>query len=124
MIKIYQKSNSNQSAERVVDWFKAREIPYQTISKTSLSKEDLMRVLSLSNEGFEEIIVSESKAPKLYSELRNACDLDHISTNEMIQFILQNQQLLRSPITFDDRRLLVGYNNDDIRTFLPWRVRS
>ncbi|WP_415752208.1 ArsC/Spx/MgsR family protein [Lactococcus lactis] len=66
---------------------------------------------------------SESKAPKLYSELRSSCDMDQISTEQMIQFILKNQQLLRSPITFDDRRLLIGYNNEDIRTFIPWRLR-
>lgn len=118
MIKIYQKSSSNQSAERVTSWFKKRNIPYVVISKTSLCKEDIVRVLELSNKGFEEIIVSESKAPKLYSELRSSCDMD-----QMIQFILKNQQLLRSPITFDDRRLLIGYNNEDIRTFIPWRLR-
>ncbi len=82
------------------------------------------KILSeFSNKGFEEIIVSESKAPKLYSELRSSCDMDQISTEQMIQFILKNQQLLRSPITFDDRRLLIGYNNEDIRTFIPWRLR-
>ena len=123
MIKIYQKSSSNQSAERVTSWFKKRNIPYVVISKTSLCKEDIVRVLELSNKGFEEIIVSESKAPILYSELRSSCDMDQISTEQMIQFILKNQQLLRSPITFDDRRLLIGYNNEDIRTFIPWRLR-
>lgn len=69
MIKIYQKSSSNQSAERVTSWFKKRNIPYVVISKSSLCKEDIVRVLELSNKGFDEIIVSESKAPKLYSEL-------------------------------------------------------
>ena len=123
MIKIYQKSSSNQSAERVTSWFKKRNIPYVVISKTSLCKEDIVRVLELSNKGFEEIIVSESKSPKLYSELRSSCDMDQILTEQMIQFILKNQQLLRSPITFDDRRLLIGYNNEDIRTFIPWRLR-
>lgn len=86
-------------------------------------KKILSESLELSNKGFEEIIVSESKAPKLYSELRSSCDMDQISTEQMIQFILKNQQLLRSPITFDDRRLLIGYNNEDIRTFIPWRLR-
>ncbi|WP_259748322.1 hypothetical protein [Lactococcus lactis] len=32
MIKIYQKSSSNQSAERVTSWFKKRNIPYVVIS--------------------------------------------------------------------------------------------
>ena len=93
MIKIYQKSSSNQSAERVTSWFKKRNIPYVVISKTALCKEDIVRVLELSNKGFEEIIVSESKAPILYSELRSSCDMDQISTEQMIQFILKNQQL-------------------------------
>ena len=52
MIKIYQKSSSNQSAECVTSWFKKRNIPYVVISKTSLCKEDIVRVLELSNKGF------------------------------------------------------------------------
>lgn len=63
MIKIYQKSSSNQSAERVTSWFKKRNIPYVVISKTSLCKEDIVRVLELSNKGFEKLLFRNQKHP-------------------------------------------------------------
>ena len=35
----------------------------------------------------------------------------------------KNPSLLRRPIIMDDRRLQVGYNEDEIRRFLPRKVR-
>ncbi|HAF57306.1 MAG TPA: transcriptional regulator Spx, partial [Lactococcus lactis] len=38
--------------------------------------------------------------------------------------IVQNQKLLRRPLVVDEHRLQVGYNEDDIRKFLPRKVRQ
>ncbi len=35
----------------------------------------------------------------------------------------KDPSLLRRPIIMDDRRLQVGYNEDEIRRFLPRKVR-
>ena len=36
----------------------------------------------------------------------------------------KRQGLLRRPIILDDKRLQVGYNEDEIRRFLPRKVRT
>ena len=43
--------------------------------------------------------------------------------NELIDLIEKNPSLLRRPIILDDRRMQVGYNEDEIRRFLPRSVR-
>ena len=43
---------------------------------------------------------------------------------DLVKLISKNQGLLRRPIIIDDKRLQVGYNEDEIRRFLPRKVRE
>lgn len=43
---------------------------------------------------------------------------------KLYQLISENPGLLRRPIIMDDKRLQVGYNEDEIRRFLPRKVRE
>lgn len=42
----------------------------------------------------------------------------------LIEVIEKNRSLLRRPLIVDEKRLQVGYNEDDIRKFLPRSVRK
>ena len=42
----------------------------------------------------------------------------------LIDVIEKNRSLLRRPLIVDEKRLQVGYNEDDIRKFLPRSVRK
>lgn len=44
--------------------------------------------------------------------------------NEVIDLITSNPRILKSPILIDEKRLQVGYKEDDIRAFLPRSVRN
>jgi regulatory protein spx len=37
----------------------------------------------------------------------------------LIEFIRKNPSVLRRPIIVDDHRIQVGYNSEEIRTFIP-----
>lgn len=50
--------------------------------------------------------------------------LDQLPLKKLIKLIQDNPGLLRRPIILDDKRLQVGYNEDEIRRFLPRKVRS
>lgn len=67
-----------------------------------------------SENGTSDIISTRSKVI-----LDNKIDLDSLKVSELISFILANPSVLRRPIIVDDRRLVVGYNEDDITVFLP-----
>ena len=43
---------------------------------------------------------------------------------KLYMMISENPGLLRRPIIVDDKRLQVGYNEDEIRRFLPRQVRE
>lgn len=43
---------------------------------------------------------------------------------DLFDLVQKNPGLLRRPIMLDEKRLQVGYNEDEIRRFLPREVRA
>ncbi|GAB2022206.1 Spx/MgsR family RNA polymerase-binding regulatory protein [Pseudolactococcus yaeyamensis] len=120
MIKIYTVAHSS-SCEKAKAWLQERHLTYEEINltKDQLTDDEVLHLLSLTEEGTEEIISKRSKA---YQKLN--VDLDDLSMSRLIEVIEENRTLLRRPLIVDDRRLQVGYNEDDIRKFLPRSVRK
>lgn len=115
MIKIYY-SPSCASCRKVKQWFDEQNIPYVGIdifSKT-LKEEDIKEMIVKSIDGTDEIISPRSK---IVTE--NNIDFDSMTISELISFIKKNPSVLRRPIIVDDRRIQVGYNSEEIRTFIP-----
>ena len=119
MVDLYV-SPSCTSCRKAKQWLEQHNIPYKerNIISDPLNREEIIHVLRMTEEGTEEIVSTRSKA---FQELN--IDLDDISMNELIDLIEKNPSLLRRPIILDDRRMQVGYNEDDIRRFLPRSVR-
>ena len=69
--------------------------------------------------GFEDIISTRSKAFK-----ENNLNADDMTINELLDFIVENPSVLRRPIIVDKHRLQVGYNDEEIRCFLPRELRN
>ena len=46
-----------------------------------------------------------------------------MSFNEACDFLINNPSALKRPILVDDNKLQVGYNNEEIRTFIPKEQR-
>ncbi|PCS02683.1 arsenate reductase [Lactococcus chungangensis CAU 28 = DSM 22330] len=87
--------------------------------KAELTDEEILQLLTLTENGTEEII---SKRGKAYKKLN--VNLDDLSMSCLIEVIEKNRSLLRRPLIVDEKRLQVGYNEDDIRKFLPRSVRK
>lgn len=73
----------------------------------------------MTEDGTDEIISTRSKA---FQELN--INLDTMSIQNLYELIRDNPGLLRRPIMLDEKRLQVGYNDDEIRRFLPRKVRT
>ena len=73
----------------------------------------------MTEDGTEDIISKRSKA---YSKLN--VDLNELPMKQLYKMISKNPGLLRRPIIVDEKRLQVGYNEDEIRRFLPRQVRE
>lgn len=73
----------------------------------------------MTEDGTDEIISTRSK---IFQKLD--VDLDALPLQQLFELIQQNPGLLRRPIILDEKRLQVGYNEDEIRRFLPRKVRT
>ena len=73
----------------------------------------------LTDKGTEEIISYRSQA---YQDLD--VDIDSLSMNELLNLFIEEPSLIRRPIIMDDRRLQIGYNEEEIRMFLPRKIRD
>lgn len=115
MIKIYY-SPSCSSCRKVRKWFDDQKIPHEDkdIFSGSLSEKDLKEIISKSIDGTDDIISPRSKIMQ-----ESKIDLDDMTISELIAFIKKNPSVLRRPIIVDDRKIQVGYNEEEIRTFIP-----
>lgn len=119
MIKIYT-SPSCSSCRKVKKWFEEQNIPYteKNIFASLLNEEELRDILIKSENGTDDIISPRSKIIK-----EAKIDLDSMKISEIIAFIKENPSVLKRPIMVDDRRIQVGYNEEEIRTFIPPEAR-
>lgn len=119
MLNLYT-SPSCTSCRKAKAWLKEHDISCKerNIFANPLNKEEIMQVLRMTENGTEEIISTRSRT---FQNLK--INLDDLSIDQLIDLVEKNPSLLRRPIIMDDRRLQVGYNEDEIRRFLPRKVR-
>lgn len=120
MVNLYT-SPSCTSCRKAKAWLEEHGIQYKerNIFSEPLSAAEIKQVLQLTENGTEEIV---SRRSKVFQELD--VDLDDLSLKQLIDLIEKNPGLLRRPILVDDKRLQVGYNEDETRHFLPRKVRQ
>lgn len=120
MVILYT-SPSCTSCRKARAWLKENKIPFQerNIFSDPLNVDEIKRLLMMTEEGTEEIISTRSK---IFQEL--GVNIDELSTGTLIKLAAKYPGLLRRPIMMDDKRLQVGYNEDEIRRFLPRSVRT
>ena len=109
-------SPSCASCRKVRKWFEDNKIPYEAINifSDSLTHDDIMDVIAKSENGTDDII---SRRSKVFQE--SGMEFDDMTVSELIAFVLKNPSVLKRPIIIDDHRLQVGYNAEEIRTFIP-----
>ena len=76
-------------------------------------------MLKNSENGFEDIISTRSKVFK-----DQDLDVESMSVSQLKDFIIDNPSVLKRPIIIDDKRMQVGYNDEEIRVFIPRRLRQ
>jgi len=120
MIKLYV-SPSCTSCRKAKSWLEEHELENEkkNIFHDPLTKDEIKEILMLTDEGTEEIISYRSQA---YKNLD--VDFDTLSMSELLDLFIEEPSLIRRPIIMDDRRLQIGYNEEEIRMFLPKRVRQ
>ncbi|KGX87721.1 transcriptional regulator SpxA [Pontibacillus litoralis] len=120
MVTLYT-SPSCTSCRKARAWLEAHDIPFEerNIFSEPLSIDEIKEVLRMTEDGTDEIISTRSK---VFQNME--VELDQLPMKDLLQMIKNNPGLLRRPIILDEKRLQVGYNEDEIRRFLPRKVRT
>lgn len=120
MVTLYT-SPSCTSCRKAKAWLQENGIPFKerNIFSEPLNIDEIKNILRMTEDGTEDIISKRSKA---YSKLN--VDLNELPMKQLYKMISKNPGLLRRPIIVDEKRLQVGYNEDEIRRFLPRQVRE
>ena len=115
MVTLYT-SPSCTSCRKARAWLEEHNIPFEerNIFSNPLNVDEIKQILQMTEDGTEEII---SKRSKIFQDLD--IDLDELPLQKLYTLIQKNPGLLRRPIMMDSKRLQVGYNEDEIRRFLP-----
>lgn len=120
MVIIYL-SPSCTSCRKALTWLEEYNIPYleRNIMKAPPTKVELEKIMSLTSKGTDEIISTRSKA---FMKLN--IDIDDYSLHELYELIYEHPEILRKPIVIDQRRIQVGFNESEIRQFVPKQFRE
>ncbi|HAX72246.1 MAG TPA: transcriptional regulator Spx [Firmicutes bacterium] len=120
MITIYT-SPSCTSSRRAKKWFETHDMPYQeiNINQTPITRNMLVQLLAKTENGFDDILSKRSNVYKAHHD-----DIEEMSMNQLIDFIIENPTVLKRPIIVDKTRFIVGFDEEEIRTFLPRKHRA
>ena len=112
MIKIYL-SGSCSSCRKAKKWLRKHHIEFEEInlSKDFMEKDDLIKILSLTENGFEDIIATRGKT---YASLNY--NFDELGLEKAFGLIQENPRLLKRPLIFDEDCLLIGFNRSEEHT--------
>jgi regulatory protein spx len=120
MVTLYT-SPSCTSCRKAKAWLEEHNISYseRNIFSENLSINEIKEILRMTEDGTDEIISTRSK---IFQKLD--INLESMPLQDLYELIQKNPGLLRRPIIIDEKRLQVGYNEDEIRRFLPRKVRT
>lgn len=116
MIKVYYRGSCG-SSKRALAWFDKYNLEVECHQISKMHREDLITLLRFSEEGLKDIVKRPGKSS---SEVKKALQyMEHLSFNEALDFLLAHPYLLQTPIIMKEKHHLIGFNEDEIRIFLP-----
>lgn len=115
MIRVYTAPGS-RSGRMVVQWLKENNLSFieKNIFSSDLRINEIRELLERCENGTDDII---SKNNKIIKALK--IDLNNMKMEDLINFIKNNPSILKRPIIMDEHHFLVGYNEEEIRIFIP-----
>lgn len=120
MLNLYV-APSSASSRKARAWLKEHDIPFKerNINSKPLNSDEVKDILRLTENGSEDIISTRSN---IFKKLN--LDMENLSISQLIDLVVKYPDLIKRPILFDDHRLEVGFNEEEIRRFLPREVRE
>ena len=108
-------STSCTSCRRARKWLDDHNMQYveRDMIKEPPTMEELQEILSRTENGTEDIISTRSKA---FKDL--GIDINDLTMKKLYMIIHENPNILTKPIILDEKRIQIGYHEDEIRKFV------
>lgn len=120
MITIYTtpSCSSCRKAKKCLDEHK---VAYEekNLFNHRINDTDIEMMLNHAENGFDDIISTRSKVFK-----EQELEVEDMSVSELKNFIISHPSVLKRPIIVDAKRMQVGYNDEEIRVFIPKKLRE
>ncbi|GAF36785.1 Spx/MgsR family RNA polymerase-binding regulatory protein [Lentilactobacillus farraginis] len=112
---------SSTSSRKARQWLTEHDLTFRErdIYRRPLRPGEIKQILRLSENGCEDIVATRSNAYK-----QNKDRLDSLPLSQFIEVLAKHPEMLKRPIIFNDEKLLVGFNDEEIRNFLPRSLRK
>jgi len=120
MITIFT-TPSCSSCRKAKKWLDDHKVQYleKNLFNQPITEADIDHMLENAENGFEDIISTRSKIFK-----EQSLDVEDMRISELKAFIIDNPSVLKRPIMIEGDKLQVGYNDEEIRVFIPKRLRE
>lgn len=121
MTTLYYTS-SNSSCRKSIQWFKEHDIKVREKNVKYISKKELIQILALSKNGFVDILKCPSRSEYLIQAMIE--EVLNMSFQGALDFVLKHTEILKTPLILNEDSLIIGYNVEEIRTFIPKENRK
>lgn len=120
MIKVYGKKSCN-STKKALEWFNKYQVDVDVYKLSLINREDLIEALSKGSIGLDGLVKSSSRVSS--QNQKKLKKLQDMGFNEGIDYLIENPNLLQTPVIIGKKISLIGYNSEELRHFLSRKYR-
>lgn len=114
MIIVYYRVSSN-SDRKALSWFNNHEIKYSKYKIRHISKDHILKILSLTTNGLDDLVKHQGSRETIDKVKK----LENMSLGNAVDYMKTHPEIIRTPIIFSENKLLIGFHEDNIRKFIP-----
>ncbi len=120
MIEVYYLSNTS-SGRTAMKWIENHSLHFverKITKKKPIELHELKKILARAENGFDDLINKRTKKFQALEIDENEC-----STEYLIEILIKNPSMIKLPIIIDEKKIVIGFNEREIRCFLSKEYR-
>ncbi|MGM0169821.1 regulatory protein spx [Enterococcus sp. AZ135] len=108
-------TGNSSSNRKVLQWLADNSVPYKksSVKKGSFTITELKRLLAHTENGLDDLLKRSI----------NHSQFDKMTLNQALESLIAVPTALKTPILYDGKKLVLGFNEEEIRCFIPHERR-